>query len=154
MATEIERKFLVRPGAWRPESEGTTYRQGYLAVQEHTAVRIRSGGGKAVLTVKGGASLLERSEFEYEIPAADARAMLAGLCAGGIIEKTRYREPFAGMTWEVDVFHGANSGLMLAEIELEAAGQPFQMPPWAGQEVTEDVRYTNAYLAAHPWGAW
>lgn len=154
MATEIERKFLVRGEAWKAEREGVRYRQGYLAVQERTSVRIRLGGGKAVLTVKAGESALARHEFEYSIPPEDAAQLLGPLCAGGIVEKTRYRVPFAGMTWEVDVFHGANNGLILAEIELEDAGQAFEKPPWVGEEVTEDPRYTNAHLAAHPWNTW
>ncbi|OAV65470.1 hypothetical protein Barb4_03341 [Bacteroidales bacterium Barb4] len=50
----------------------------------------------------------------------------------------------------MDVFHGANEGLVLAEIELEAEDEPFTLPDWIGEEVTGDERYYNAMLAKHP----
>ncbi len=154
MPTEIERKYLVLRDKWEPPATGTMYRQGYLAVQGHTSVRIRAGRGEAVLTVKSGVSTLERHEYEYTIPLEDAEDMLRDDCAGGAVEKTRYRVPFAGKTWEVDVFHGENAGLVLAEIELDSAVETVNTPPWVGEEVTEDPRYTNAHLAAHPWNTW
>ena len=154
MGREIERKFLVRDWSWREGATGVTYRQGYLSTARACTVRVRTGGGRAWLTVKGPARGLERLEFEYEIPPADADTMLDELCPHPPIEKTRYRVPFGGLVWEVDVFHGANEGLVLAEVELERADQPVELPPWAGEEVTGDPRYLNAHLAEHPYTTW
>jgi len=58
------------------------------------------------------------------------------------------------MTWEVDEFHGANEGLVVAEIELETAEQTFTRPDWLGPEVTADARYFNSSLAVRPYTSW
>ena len=34
MATEIERKFLIKPAAWKPTNLGIAYRRGYLSSVE------------------------------------------------------------------------------------------------------------------------
>ena len=74
-------------------------------------------GDKAFITVKGETDAAgKRSEFEYEIPIADAKEMM-GLCAPYLIEKTRYTVNDAGNSWEIDEFHGHNQGLVIAEIE-------------------------------------
>ncbi len=58
------------------------------------------------------------------------------------------------MRWEVDEFLKENEGLILAEIELASEEQPFDLPSWAGQEVSHDPRYHNANLAKHPYLRW
>ncbi len=155
MATEIERKFLVNRSVWRPDPAlGTRYRQGYLASELGCTVRVRIAGDRGFLTVKGRTRGIERLEFEYPIPSADAGAMLAQLCDGPLIEKTRYRVPFAGRMWEVDVFDGDNTGLILAEVELPSADAEVALPPWAGREVSGDPRYYNANLVRNPYAQW
>jgi len=154
MHIEIERKFLVCGEAWRPAQAGIRYRQGYLCTDPQRTVRVRIGGGKAILAVKGASTGLARPEFEFPIPVADAEELLARCCLQPPVEKDRYRIPHAGMTWEVDEFLGANRGLILAEIELERADQPVLLPSWVGAEVTADSRYYNAYLARHPYVGW
>ena len=52
----------------------------------------------------------------------------SALCEGRIIEKTRHRIDHAGLTWEIDVFHGANEGLVVAEVELDSADRPVDAP--------------------------
>ena len=118
MATEIERKYLVDTTRWHPGSSGVTYRQGYLLESKKGAVRVRIAGERAYLTIKSATEGISRREFEYPIPLADAMVMLDALREHAPIEKTRYREEFAGHVWEVDVFHGDNDGLVIAEIEL------------------------------------
>ena len=147
--TEIERKFLVADDSWRGQTEGVRYRQGYLAASETVTVRVRVGGGKAVMTVKGqsDSSGLSRAEYELPLPVADANEMIDRLCEGRIVEKTRYRLRHDGLVWEVDEFHGPHEGLMLAEIELESEDQVFEKPAWAGEEVTGNYRYYNSWLA-------
>ncbi|HEX8725905.1 MAG TPA: CYTH domain-containing protein [Gemmatimonadaceae bacterium] len=155
MATEIERKFLVQRDAWRAGAgPGVRYRQGYLATYPHPVVRVRVAGERGFLTIKGRSTGIARAEFEFPIPLADAEEMLGTLCTGPIIEKVRYRVPYAGRTWEVDEFAGANAGLVLAEVELPSADAPVELPSWAGREVSGDPRYYNASLAEHPFSEW
>ena len=71
-----------------------------------------------------------------------------------IIEKVRHRVPYAGLTWEVDVFAGANEGLVVAEVEMPSEATEVGLPPWIGDEVTDDPRYFNANLVAHPYRDW
>ncbi len=155
MPIEIERKFLVHRHLWRADpATGTRYRQGYLAGDPACTVRVRLAGDRGFLTVKGAPRGIERLEFEYPIPGADAEAMLAALCRGPLIEKTRYRVPFRGRVWEVDVFEGDNAPLILAEVELPSADAEVALPPWAGREVSGDARYYNANLARRPFRDW
>ena len=153
MGIEIERKFLVKDDSWKAAADnGRICRQGYLLSDGGMTVRVRVIGAKAFLTIKGPSNGISREEFEYEIPAADAEALLAQ--CGKHIEKVRYLISHAGMVWELDVFAGANEGLVMAEIELEAEGWEFGRPEWAGEEVSGDPRYYNAYLADHPFTGW
>jgi len=114
---------------------------------------VRLAGEQAFLTIKGATLGAARAEFEYAVPVADARALLA-ICDGPVVEKVRSLCPYEGMTWEVDEFLGANAGLVLAEIELDAEDQPFVRPPWLGAEVTGDARFVNANLAVRPFTSW
>ena len=153
MALEIERKFLVVDPDCVVGVTGVALRQGYLCRSEAGVVRVRIAAAEAFLTVKSRTVGAVREEYEYPVPLADAERMLV-LCGGLIVAKTRYRIPHEGLVWEVDVFNGANRGLLLAECELEAADQPVRVPVWAGAEVTGDERYHNSYLAAHPFTTW
>ena len=158
MGTEIERKFLLRDDGWYPGDGGSLCRQGYLVPGPPVSVRVRIMDGKAMLNIKAAADALRttivRDEFEYPIPIEDAEMMLQNLCEGHLIEKTRYRVPFAGMIWEIDRFEGVNAGLVVAEIELDREDQTFPMPPWLGREVSHDPRYLNASLCRHPYTLW
>ncbi len=154
MAQEIERKFLVADPSFLKPLTGYQVKQGYIAGKERSAARIRIRDSSAFLTLKSETRGITRSEFEYEIPLADAEEMLETLCAPPHIEKTRYVVEWKGHTWEVDVFHGGNEGLIVAEIELAAADQAFEKPPWLGREVSQDVRYFNSNLAHCPYGNW
>ena len=154
MPKEIERKFLVTGDGWRGKSLGKRYRQGYLSTVKERTVRVRTVDDKGFITVKGLSVGASRSEYEYEIPAGDANEMLDRLCERPLIEKTRYRIPGAGVVWEVDEFQGENRGLIVAEVELESEDQQVSLPDWIGREVTDDPRYYNANLVAHPYSRW
>jgi adenylate cyclase len=154
MASEIERKFLVKRELWPAPADGMLYRQGYLSVQPERTVRVRMAGHRGFITIKGMTRGLERLEFEYEIPVSDAAAILDQLCLKPLVEKTRFRIDFGGRTWEVDEFHGDNAGLLLAEIELASGDDKFEMPPWAGAEVSDDPRYFNSNLSREPFARW
>lgn len=152
MAMEIERKFLVKDG-WQPKDAGSYIAQGYLSAEPARTVRVRVRGNQGYLTVKGKNDGICRAEFEYKVPLADAKAMLA-LCISPIIEKRRYMETYAGYCWEVDVFEGENAGLRVAEVELPSADAPVQLPDWAGEEVSGDARYYNSSLIKMPYSSW
>jgi CYTH domain-containing protein len=153
VAVEIERKFLVRDDSWNDGTPGVRIAQGYLSLDPGRSVRVRLAGENAWLTVKGRSEGLARAEFEYPIPADDARALLE-ICLPSVIDKTRHRVGFGGHLWEIDVFHGANEGLVMAEVELDDASFPPALPPWAGEEVSDDFRYYNTSLASRPFGLW
>jgi adenylate cyclase len=154
MAKEIERKFLVKDNTWRGQDVGKRYRQGYLSTVKERTVRVRTVGDKGFITIKGITVGATRSEYEYEIPLADANEILDKLCERPLIEKTRYRIPQGGLLWEIDEFEGENRGLVMAEVELKDENQFVTLPSWTGQEVTRDPRYFNANLVAHPFSRW
>jgi adenylate cyclase len=148
MPKEIERKFLVTGKSWRKQAgRGKSIRQAYLARNKTASIRIRIiDGAKAFLTIKSSPSDTTRSEFEYPIPVKDARALMK-LRTGRVIEKRRHVVKEGKECFEVDVFKGKHSGLVLAEIELKGERARFNRPEWLGKEVTGETRYYNAHLA-------
>lgn len=162
MGPEIERRFRVAHPELLRGLKGRSLLQGYLSRDPERTVRLRlaveeSGAERGWLTVKGPSRLdgsaLVRMEWEVELPPSEVRAGLA-LCLPQILEKTRLQVEHAGHHWDVDVFHGANEGLVLAEIELASPGEIFQRPPWLGEELGPDFRFSNASLSETPWCAW
>jgi adenylate cyclase len=153
MPLEIERKFLVLGEPWKTGATGTPFVQGYLSNANGKTVRIRIAGERSFLTIKGPTSGFSRLEFEYPIPLEHARELFP-LCEGALIEKTRFRLQHAAHLWEIDVFHAANDGLVVAEIELSDPAEPFVRPEWLGPEVSEDLRYSNVQLTRHPFRLW
>ncbi len=153
MAEEIERKFLVRRGEWKPRGTGSRILQGYLCSVPERTVRVRIRDDRAYLAIKGKNDGIRRAEFEYEIPATDAEKLI-GLCEQPVIAKRRYLEEYEGFVWEIDVFEGENEGLTLAEIELPSEDTAFPLPSWAGEEVSADSRYYNSNLQRHPYREW
>ena len=157
--TETERKFLVLSDAFKAQAVAShRIKQGYIARDNGNSVRVRIKDNTGILTIKGpSADDISRTEWEIEIPLADAEALLK-LCHGGIIDKTRYIVPeggtLSGRFFEVDEFYGDNEGLVMAEIELENASDAFEKPSWLGQEVTGDRHYYNSYLSKHPFKTW
>lgn len=155
MGKEIERKFLVTSDAWRDRAgDGTRMRQGYIIGGSRGSVRIRIAGDAAQLNIKSATLGVERLEYEYDIPMADAEEMLDRLCQGPLIEKWRYLLAYGGLSWEVDVFEGDNAGLVVAEVELDHPNQPFEKPDWLGREVSHEPRYYNTELSKHPFRRW
>jgi len=153
MGLEIERKFLVRGDAWRTGARGLPCLQGYLCRDPERVVRVRIMDQRGTLTIKGLVTGLARPEFEYAIPVSEAAELLK-LCEQPVIEKTRFRIDHGGLTWEVDEFHGANEGLILAECELESEDQDVVLPDWVGEEVSRDPRYFNVNMVSRPFTSW
>ena len=153
MGQEIERKFLVANDAWRTGA-GTLIRQGYLHNEIDGTVRVRTKGERAYLTIKGNTTGITRLECVYQIPVEEADQILDELCIKPLIEKIRYEVRAGGFKWEIDEFLGENSGLLVAEIELEHENQAFPKPDWLGREVSDDFRYHNANLVKNPYSKW
>lgn len=161
MAIEIERKFLVTGDGWRAAAHAVVpMTQGYLndpvtmdIGAMKASVRVRIAGDAAHLNLKSRELGHTRQEFEYPIPVADARALLA-LSVGGLVDKRRHLVRVGAHLWEVDEFLGDNAGLVVAEIELADPGEAFQRPDWLGAEVTDESRYYNLALASHPYAQW
>ena len=154
MPVEIERKFLVLDLSAVSGVPGTPIRQGFLSTDPERVVRVRVAGPRAFVTIKGRTVGISRSEYEYEVPVAEADEMLARLALRPLVEKTRYKVAFDGLVWEVDVFSGENTGLVVAEVELPAEDAAVALPAWVGREVTADRRYYNANLVGHPYREW
>jgi adenylate cyclase len=148
MALEIERKYLVINENWKSAvAAETVLKQGYLAAQPDLTVRVRIDGAQAQLTIKSATSGISRSEYEYAIPQQDAEEILANLVTGSVIDKTRYKVHCGEHMWDLDLFHGENEG-------LQSEDEPFEMPDWVGEEVSDDPRYYNANLVRHPYRDW
>jgi len=147
MATETERKFLVIGEFKHLSIKKIEITQYYLSIDPDKTIRLRIAGKKAFLTIKGraGEGSISRSEWEFQIPVTDAKKII-NICLPGKIVKTRYLIPSTKYTFEVDVFHDKNEGLVIAEIELGSEDEEFNKPDWLGSEVTGFPGYYNANL--------
>ena len=155
MATEIERKFLVK-GPYKNLAFNQLYiMQGYISSQQGRTVRVRTKGDKGYITIKGtsNSSGISRYEWEKEIPVEEAEELFQ-LCEPGIIEKIRYEIKVGKHIFEVDEFFGDNLGLTVAEIELKNEEEDFIKPSWLGKEVTGDMRYYNSNIVKNPFKKW
>lgn len=167
MGIEIERKWVIHRDTFLATAPicGERITQGYIPTEGHTVVRVRltqiiEAGilrDKVIkhgyLTIKGANDGITRAEFEYEIPESEATAMLGTLC-DKVLDKTRYILNFAGHNFEIDVFHGENEGLCVAELELESEDEEVTIPAWFGFEVSEDPKYYNCNLIDKPYSTW
>jgi CYTH domain-containing protein len=152
MGVELERRFLVRERPLLDSLEGTPIIQGYLAKERgEMSTRVRISGKNAWLTLKSPRKGFSRAEFEYPIPLPDAQILIEQHCGKRVIRKTRYRVPFRHLVFEVDLFAGPLTGLVIAELELDNLLQLISspLPAWIGQEVTHDSRYGNRTLAEY-----
>ncbi|MCC3860284.1 CYTH domain-containing protein [Pseudemcibacter aquimaris] len=151
---EIERKFLITKRPPYPPDEIFNIRQGYVARDSGNTVRIREKNGKFILNIKtprldhGG-----RHELEYEIPADEGEHLFDSIAHDPIL-KTREIYEIDGLKWELDIFEGENSGLMVAEVELQSADQDINIPDWIGPDVTQYGNFYNATIAYHPFKDW
>ena len=155
MPEEIERKFLVNKELWEKmeKPKGILIQQGYLSSNPECTIRVRRTDDASTITIKGLNKGAVRTEFEYDIPTEDVEQLLH-LFTEKSISKTRYPIEFKGKWWEVDVFHDANNGLVVAEIELENEHELFEQPNWVAEEVTDDIRYYNVNLLENPFEKW
>ena len=153
MPLEIERKFLVLSNDYKLYAKSIDIKQAYLTVDKTMAIRIRMEGINASINIKSKKSERVNHEFEYVVPLDEARSLIK-MSPFSIIEKIRYLIEYKGKMWEVDEFQGRNSGLTIAEIELDDEDELFESPPWIGEEITADYRYLNSNLAQKPFRDW
>lgn len=155
MAIEIERKFLVQGDFRAHATSHSRIVQGYLCADTGRTVRVRLRGEEGFLTIKGRSKDggLSRYEFEKSITKDEALSLLE-LSLPGVIDKERWLVPHEGLIWEIDVFHGDNEGLIIAEVELSSADQSFSLPDWVGEEVTGQRQYYNSALTQRPYKMW
>lgn len=149
MGTEIERKFLVDPSTFPGFKTRKSIEQAYID-PNGLEIRVRRSDSSATLTLKSAGGGLRRIEHEFPIDLAAAESLLESLGERNRIRKTRHVGQFGEKCWEVDVFHGNNNGLVLAEIELASEDESFPLPPWVTREVTGEPAFTNAVLAQMP----
>jgi len=155
MNIEIERKFLLKDGHFPKEKAGKIFdiKQGYLNNNPNRTIRVRITNSHAYFCVKGRTNNISKMEFEYEIPIDDAEKLLE-LCVYPPIIKKRYKIPFEGHIFEVDVFEGVNKGLVVVEVELRSEDEQVSLPDWVGKEVTGDPWYYNSHIAVCPYKDW
>lgn len=155
MASEIERKFLLKDDSWRQQIHYSIQQiQGYLGSSQSCSIRIRISGDSANLNIKSATLGISRQEYDYAIPMEEAREILAHLCVKPLIEKTRHIVRVGSHIWEIDEFAGDNVGLIVAEVELDSTDESFEKPAWAGEDVSDDPRYYNVCLVKNPYRNW
>jgi CYTH domain-containing protein len=111
-------------------------------------VRLRKKGRTTSLTFKVSRGDATRDEREIRLSPKQF-ATLWPATAGRRLRKTRYEIPWKNLTIEIDVYHGCNHGLIVAEVEFpnQASRRKFKPPRWFGREVTGEKRYSNVRLA-------
>lgn len=154
MAKEIERKFLVDAEKWKAfkrniHAEKASVMQAYIGRTEKQTSRIRikqvGKQDKAYFTIKGNTKGITRSEFEYEIPVEDAKAMIAEFC-DKYISKSRFTFSYKNKVWEVDEFDSPNPDLILAEVELNSENEECDYPDFVTDDVSTDPQYFNVNM--------
>ncbi|MEF9924218.1 MAG: CYTH domain-containing protein [Muribaculaceae bacterium] len=147
MAIEIEHKYKVINDSYISLiTKELHIIQGYISRDKNRTVRVRLCDDEGYITIKGLTTNDTRSEFEYKIPANDAKTMLNELCVKPLIDKTRNIVMFDGNRWEIDVFHSELEGLIIAEIEIPYSEYQYSLPPFLGENVTNNPLYYNSNI--------
>lgn len=156
MAIEIERKFLVFKDLLPPLNDGQYFIQGYLSLDPQ--VRYRMIGDKVIIAIKTNESgSVGRNEWEFTNSLDQTeRDKLKLLAIRKPIEKIRYKIPYEGLIWEIDVYQGDNEGLISAEVELPSVDYLIVFPKWIDNEseIGGDPKYQNANLGENPYKNW
>jgi CYTH domain-containing protein len=161
MAMEIERRFLVSDRNILTGASREVIVQGYFFIKNGYAARVRrlhhvqSDGttreSRATLTLKGPRVGTTRTEYEIDIDPRFAEGILKEI--EHKILKSRYQVIDGGETWDIDIFHGDNDGLIIAECEMEYPRR-LQLPKWCSEEITDRREFDNENLAVRPYGQW
>lgn len=168
MGVEIERRFMIEDSTTLPPlGEGVKMIQCYLPAKlwlnywpgeiseleqvladPLSTYRFRVHGDAAIATAKNRSDGPSRLEFEKEILLESVLEIVHSREYPSV-EKTRYKIPTSGgLFWEIDLFEGENSGLIIAEIEIPTPDYPIELPNWIGRELTgQDGVWSNYALA-------
>ena len=93
-----------------------------------------------------------REEYEWEVPYRVALYIMIGH-----IEVRKLRHMYThtdGKIWEIDMYEWANSGIVIADLELHTLDEKFELPDWIGQETTKNKNITNNSFSMHPYMNW
>ncbi len=154
MAQEIERKFLVQGDFKKNATSVIHIQQGYI-INGLVSMRIRVLKDRGYITIKGPGNESGTTRYEWERELSLDKALsLFELCGTHSINKHRYLVPVGKHIFEVDEFHDANEGLIIAEVELNSEFESFNKPEFLGKEVTGDNKYYNASLINLPYNKW
>jgi len=166
MGVEIERKFIVEDINVLIkviEVEGASISEiSQIYISDETRLRVEIIDDIEInhnvfyyLTVKWGSGLT-RLEYEIEMSEKEGNFLLMDLQKSGKkqVDKTRYLFEYKNIVFELDVFKGENTGLSILEVELDSEDGEFNLPPGIGEEVTNDEKYYNSYLARNPYKNW
>lgn len=143
---EIEKKFLIKNLPNLENLKSFKIKQGYISTEP--VLRIRQKNDKYFFTFKGK-GFLKRKEIEQEITKTEFENLLKKV-EGNIIEKTRYIYPLKNNLFaEIDVFEKPFKDICIVEVEFKSLedAKNFTPPDWFGQDITNDAKYTNAYLS-------
>ena len=172
MGIEIEKKFITKEFPFDLSSfPYHEIEQGYLNV--HPAVRIRREDDTYYMTYKAGKDNyngIGKTEYNMDLD-RESYEHLRTKVDGNIITKKRYILPLnegafedsylkekpelkkaiesGDIKIELDVFEGVFKGRILAEIEFpdEDAAANYRMADWFLEDVTGDVKYSNAQMS-------
>ncbi len=143
---EIERKFLVNYIPDLKNCKSYYIKQGYLSI--NPVLRIRQKNEKYIFTFKGKGDI-QREEFEKQITKEEFENLWLKI-EGEPIIKTRYIIPLEnGLLAELDIYDGSLKGFKNVEVEFNNIkdAENFVPPDWFGEDITKNVKYTNAYLS-------
>ena len=166
MGVEIERRFLVSDEAFKSLNLDTktskVINQCYIS-HGNGVVRVRSilnvgdDSRQGIVSFKKRVASCKCLEYEYEIPANEARQLMRNFKMEDTFEVSKCRfikTGKDGLVWEIDLFIGDNLGLIVAEVELDSVDQEIDIPEWVGEEITDENKYANIYLSKKPFNQW
>lgn len=144
---EIERKYLFDQLPFNlKQLTCKQVEQGYIS--SFPTIRIRKMDDEYFLTVKSKGTLV-RHEYEIPISKEEYENLVPKVDSKFICKKRYYLPLNETLTAEIDVFEKEHEGMKMVEVEfphLDMANS-FVPPDWFGEEVTEQIDYTNMALA-------
>ena len=158
---EIELKFLIDPKYLTKisnlSSKTILITQGYFDISDNMRIRTECSDGvnEGYLSIKGERDGDARDEYTYEIPYQEAFELIKVFTCYRVF-KTRHIVNDKKDCWEIDVFHGDNTGLIIAELEIPYEDYDVKKPAWIDdwKLVYDDDKFYNFNLARHPYSNW
>ena len=154
---ELERTYLLKE--WPSEFAKARSKEMldiYIpATSEHAVLRIRKSGDKYEITKKQPIEGNDSSrQLETTIPLAEDEYGELSLLQGKRVQKTRFYYEEGGVNYEIDVFRGGLSGLVLVDVEFNSVKRKdtFVMPPWCLAEVTQEKFTAGGVLSGKKYG--